>query len=290
MVVIESSSMSHGAGNPPPSQLGAIDTGDIVLVKESGREDITTYVEGKHEGYKSYGQYGDVIIYRPDGNQQRTPIIHRPVLYLQYDKGNHSFDIPELANLEYGEGEDWTTSMGNQTQNLVGQVTIYDYGYSSVNITIQLNPLLRDEHSGFITMGDNNFREDSNVGIYDQGNIGQVEEAVKTEWVEGKARGELPWFGIIKLSYMGKTDNIAQNSWVNFIVSLIAITLIPFAIDTIYERFYKKEEDEVDLDKSDGVEKETLEPDDESTQDELTEGEELTKEEKKADEDEENYF
>ena len=65
MVVVESESMMHAED----SEVGVIDTGDLVLVKKtSGRGDITTYIEGKKRDYKTYGEYGDVIIYAGDKN------------------------------------------------------------------------------------------------------------------------------------------------------------------------------------------------------------------------------
>ncbi len=79
MVVIESSSMSHSQR----STVGIIDTGDIVLVRDNARVEVVSYVEGRANDYSRYGQYGDVIIYRPMGNLDRTPIIHRPIVYLE---------------------------------------------------------------------------------------------------------------------------------------------------------------------------------------------------------------
>ncbi|SVA65471.1 uncharacterized protein METZ01_LOCUS118325, partial [marine metagenome] len=65
MVVIESGSMEHdGHTNykePGYTHLGIIDTGDLVIVKEAGKSDIVTYLEGKKTGYEKYGDYGDVI-------------------------------------------------------------------------------------------------------------------------------------------------------------------------------------------------------------------------------------
>ncbi len=102
MVVIESGSMMH----TQESRIGVIDPGDIVIVQESDMEDITTYVEGRASGYRKYGQYGDVIIFEPDGDRQETPIIHRAVLYLEENTSEKgTFDIPTLQNLEHGT--DW---------------------------------------------------------------------------------------------------------------------------------------------------------------------------------------
>ncbi|MFP4051651.1 MAG: S26 family signal peptidase [Thermoplasmata archaeon] len=234
LVVIESSSMSHGTGDPPDSQIGVIDTGDIVIVKETSGEDIITYVEGKAEGYKTYGQYGDVLIYKALG-KDKTPIIHRPVLYLIYNDG--AFDIPSLKNLDYGE--EWT--LENEVQqgderwnNLTGSFYIHDYGYANKDIKIDLEPLLKFKHSGYITMGDHNPKIDQNLSDP------ICAEPVKNDWVEGKARGELPWFGILKLITIGKTSYIPQNSWYYLFGSLSIILISPFLIEYSVEIYKRK--------------------------------------------------
>jgi signal peptidase len=51
--------------------------GDLILVQAPQRTTITTYEEGKLIGYTSFHNYGDVIIYRPNGLSSATPIIHR---------------------------------------------------------------------------------------------------------------------------------------------------------------------------------------------------------------------
>lgn len=237
LVVIESSSMSHGSGSPPDSKLGVIDTGDIVIVKETNKEEITTYVEGKAEGKKTYGQCGDVLIYKALGREE-TPIIHRPILYLKYDDGY--FDVPSLKNLEYGE--DWSiendVSLGTERWNdLSGTIYIHNYGYADKEVKIELDPLLRYGHSGYITMGDHNPKIDQNP------NDPICPEPVKEEWIEGKARGELPWFGILKLTAIGKTSYIAQNSWYYLIGSITIIFASPFLVDYSIEVYNNKELD-----------------------------------------------
>jgi len=228
MVVIESPSMSHGEGEPPASQIGVIDTGDIVAVKSINcPDDIVSYVEGRHSGYSSYGQYGDVIIFRPDGSEDKTPVIHRPVVYIEYNETADGFDIPTLADLAYGE--DWESDEGERVYGLTENIIIYDYGHRDVILEIDLGGLTEYQHDGFITMGDNNIR--NSRGIYDQGNLRNIEEPVKIEWIEGKARGELPWFGSIKLIYMGRTDSIPSNTWRNLVISIIVIISAPMVLE-----------------------------------------------------------
>ncbi|MET1124616.1 MAG: S26 family signal peptidase [Archaeoglobaceae archaeon] len=66
--------------------------GDIVfLISPERNGGITTWEEGKEKGYVSFGDYGDVIVYRPNG--QGKPIIHRAITYVH--KGER---IPALVN------------------------------------------------------------------------------------------------------------------------------------------------------------------------------------------------
>lgn len=66
MVAVESGSME------PHMQVG-----DIIFIKNIDRVDLVTNEEGKGLGYVTFGDYGDVILYRPYGQEGITPIIHR---------------------------------------------------------------------------------------------------------------------------------------------------------------------------------------------------------------------
>ncbi len=66
MVAVESGSME------PHMQIG-----DIIFIKNVDRVNIITYEEGKNSSYKSFENYGNVILYRPYGEEGVTPIIHR---------------------------------------------------------------------------------------------------------------------------------------------------------------------------------------------------------------------
>ncbi len=240
MVVIESGSMEH-----PPSMfeqksyVGTIDTGDMVFVKRvngSYDTDVTTYVQGEAKDYSTYGSYGDVVIYRPNGLEYRgdgtpvIPIIHRLVVWLELnnshvnsnfvgiDYTNYSFDVPSLGI--YDSTDPFTRS---------------HYGYEYDNITINLglgSGLLRYyegagilPHGGYITMGDNN------APAYDQPYSGGY-EPVLPEWIIGKAWGELPWFGLIKLWVNGTdTSRVPSNSWTGLFASFFLLLLVPFLLD-----------------------------------------------------------
>jgi signal peptidase I len=66
MVAVESGSME------PHMQIG-----DIIFMKSIDRTNVVTNEVGKELGYKSFEEYGNVILYRPYGREGVTPIIHR---------------------------------------------------------------------------------------------------------------------------------------------------------------------------------------------------------------------
>jgi signal peptidase len=72
MVAVESGSM-----------IPHIQIGDIIFVESIDRTNITTYEVGEQNGYTSFGEPGDVILYRPYGKEGATPIIHRAMYYVE---------------------------------------------------------------------------------------------------------------------------------------------------------------------------------------------------------------
>lgn len=276
MVVIESGSMEH----PPSifeqrSYVGIIDTGDMVFVKKlnaSYGQEVMTYVQGEATGHSTYGSFGDVVIYRPNGLENQAdgtpviPIIHRLVVWLELntshinpdfdgvDYANYSFDIPSLNIYDSRDS-----------------FNITNYGYEQDTITINLGlnfGLLHYyedahivPHGGYITMGDNN------APYYDQPYSG-VYEPVLPEWIIGKAWGELPWFGLIKLWANGvNTSNVPSNSWTGLIGTICLLLLIPFILDYIYPKAKKA------LEKGKGDESEEPKVDDKQTPEEIDPGE-----------------
>ncbi|HJJ88926.1 MAG TPA: signal peptidase I [Methanocorpusculum sp.] len=60
------------------SMIPNINVGDLVFVVEKDRfGPLMTANEAKTSGVRSFNDYGDVIIYQPNGNAKVTPIIHR---------------------------------------------------------------------------------------------------------------------------------------------------------------------------------------------------------------------
>ncbi len=243
--VVESASMQH---SETESRFGIIDTGDLVVVQASDGGNVRTYVECYPDGARSFGDFGDVIIYERYGRSDYTPVIHRAMLRLVYnetDVTNKSFDIPSLATLpqekwgngNYEDGRWW---------DLSGFVDIYDVGYRSATLHVDLVDLLdyyEDRglnYTGFITMGDHNLASVNGeiVGVYDQSPSTNIcRGPVMDEWVVGLAKIEIPWLGLIKLWVSGNMpDSTPENSKTGLIVVLALLIVVPLAVDVISMR------------------------------------------------------
>lgn len=218
LVVVESNSMMHSEENL--SRIGAIDTGDMVLVKKVGSpHDIVTYAEGYSSGHKTYGEYGDVIVYKPYGQDLQTPIIHRAMLYLEANPDGRSYRCEALKDLP---SEKWSSSdAGDTWDNLTGVIVVKDVDYMGRSLTVDINHLSRPLRSGYVTKGDHNSMIDASV-------------PVSFEWIVGKARGEIPWFGLLKL---WSTDTLGSpeppNSVRNLWISVGVVVVAPVVIDLL---------------------------------------------------------
>lgn len=233
MVVVESKSMQH---SNTESFVGVIDTGDLVLVQNAPSEsDIITYVEGRATGYSTYGEFGDVIIYKQDGDFQAKSIIHRALIRLDWNESG-TIDIPDLDRLELGA--DWSGKMSggeNVTSpyGLDGTITLYYVGFDDVNITLSI--------SGYVGQFSGNQNGSAFVALGDNNNGNTDPRIIRQDWIEGRARGEIPWFGLLKLTLFrdsgapccgGWGDPAAPlNSWDSLLIAIVLIIVVPIALD-----------------------------------------------------------
>ncbi|MFO8077993.1 MAG: S26 family signal peptidase, partial [Thermoplasmatota archaeon] len=130
MVAIESGSMMHL--DEPFGRIGTIDAGDMVLLVDvDSKADIVTKgaEENKSDGYISYGDYGDVIIYRKYGRTDDDQIIHRAICWIEVNND------------------------GNQTTYTVKEFEIEDE--KAINIPSIGLSNYKPTHEGNITKGDN---------------------------------------------------------------------------------------------------------------------------------------
>jgi len=224
--VVESNSMQHGSND----QIGLINTGDLVLAQKTSLSGITPYVSGLQTGYSTYGEYGDVLLYWPNG-QGSTPVIHRAILYLQWDP--HGFyNVTDLAGLPCGTQSNAVYAYipaggpaNCDTTHLTGTLDLYDIGWKSVNISLALSAPALGDHSGFLTMGDNNTAPDqSGAGT------AAISSLVEPGWVIGVARGMIPWFGALKLLLQGQAGEVPSQSWEFMGLTVVGLILVAFGI------------------------------------------------------------
>ncbi len=250
VVVVESGSMMHCAGGAgatafgrdcqrasdvPYGRFGTIDPGDLIFVRDIDRtSDIDTwadsvgrcrsldnYLDCGCDGVETYGACGDVIIFEkssPGG----PPIIHRAMVYLQvHGDGTFSVDLP--AN--------WgCTDLERVARTGLQHTCLSRMGFNDLHNHHGLDRLTAAQ-SGFLTRGDNNAGGD-------QGLTSSTETfPVTTGQILGKARGELPWLGLVKLfvsdltSRTSNYSNASPDPKVLMGVSLAVIVLSPVAVE-----------------------------------------------------------
>lgn len=233
--VVESGSMQHGTG----SNIGVIDTGDVVLVKDKDKVNILSYVDGYNVGYEAFGNYGDVIIYDRGPNQ--NPVIHRAILWLDYN-GNGTWSAPSLKDYP---SDLWSCTSGSDWSNLSGTLILKGMGYNhSINPSVDLNNLANSyPHSGYLTMGDNNT-------VFDQPrNISGVAGLIQYDNIRSVAWIEIPWIGTFKMMLNGKMNAI--DYWVPNTVPCLAgailfIIFLVVGLSFLFDyRYYGKQRKEL---------------------------------------------
>jgi signal peptidase I len=237
LVVVESPSMQHSGTE---SYIGVIDTGDMVFQQAAPtRADVITYLEGRASGYSTYGDYGDVIIFRRAFDP--TPVIHRAIMYVTLH-GDGTADVPNLPLLPSSEWQATNSTGPTTSPYSLRSVTIHEMGFQhNLGIGFDFSRFGFGVRSGYITMGDHNAylacasSTDPCAGVpYD------------TQWLPvqqdiiGRARGEIPWFGLLKLT-LQPTDTCCaagwgdpeapKNSWDSLAVSLVVLFALPFILE-----------------------------------------------------------
>lgn len=216
------------------SMIPNMNIGDLVIVVEKDRfGELQTWDDGKASGYRKFGDYGDVIIYRPNGVtdmwasvgllplSKQHPIIHRAITWV--DAGE---PVPSYINIYRGaitpagylpvsvSGE---TEDGYRILAVTGTSGILpNYSRTTLDVTWQTplgkyvlpaDTLVKDAgyvrdtgtiatHGGYITKGDNNnFSDQGYLTIEDIGSV----EPVEKDWVIGKALFTVPYVGLLPL-------------------------------------------------------------------------------------------
>lgn len=264
VVSVESGSMMHGPylsgrlsnptgwGKPGFGRIGTIDPGDIVFVKavDSADDIESAFGAGRRGGY---GGHGDVIVYQPNAEPQRTRIIHRAMLYVEAVPEGCTpnvdcvYRIPAVCNNpafdEWNRGEDLEKYCSGSSDPI--RLNLERDGLflrTSDAYPCAAGAPCPRFYSSFITKGDNNDGIDQMQGI---------SGPVRIEWIIGKARGEIPWFGLIKLALYGNRNYQEQTDptrgsnwsllaakapwdiWLCLFLSLAILVSIPMLIDFV---------------------------------------------------------
>jgi len=232
--VVESESMQHGVG----SQIGIIDTADMIILRNPDKAPIETYVDGYINNYQTFGSYGNVIIYsRGDGV---NPVIHRAILWLDYNDATGTWSAPSLANYP---SDRWTATSGADYNNLSGTLTLKSIVYisGSHDASIDLNSLAKNwPHSGYLTKGDNNSGFDQSTTLDGGGPYGLIQE----ERVKSVAWLEVPWVGVFRMwlnNNMKKVDSQVPNTVPSLAAAIFLIVFILYGLSFLFDqRYYNK--------------------------------------------------
>ena len=159
LVAVESGSMEPN-----------MERGDLIFVVDSERfvgddpiegTGVVPLENGEQSDHEKFNEAGDVIVFKPDGSDYQTPVIHRAHFWVE-------------------AGENWVDTKAAEAY--VGGASCEE---------VRTCPA---EHDGFITKGD------ANSG-YDQHQGGARTDVVKPEWVSGKAMFRVPYLGHVRLTF-----------------------------------------------------------------------------------------
>lgn len=216
--VVMSESMQH---DNTRSEIGCIDTGDVVIVRSPDKTEPVSYIQALKTGYKTFGDYGSVIIYER-GNGY-NPVIHRAIIWVDWNASTGSWSAPSLADYS---GR-WDCTSGHDCMDLRGTLRLYDITQSEKDIAIDLDRLGRN--SGFITMGDNPV---TNTSI-DQ--PGTIDHPVSMEEIRSIPIAEIPWIGTMKILLKKNGENLEKvpNSLPSLTMSFLFIVSLLLIVDII---------------------------------------------------------
>jgi len=216
------------------SMIPHMNSGDLVVVVEKDRfGELQTWNDGRKSGYQKFGDYGDVIIYRPNGItdlwasvgvlplSKQHPIIHRAMTWTEAGE-----PLPAYLNIYRGSvtpTEYLPLSVSGETASgyqvltptrTAGVLPAYTPAVNDITMKTPLgnyvlpadavvknagyvrNTSTTTTHGGYITKGDNNNFSDQGYLVID----GSTVEPVKKEWVIGKALFTVPWVGLLPLN------------------------------------------------------------------------------------------
>jgi signal peptidase len=166
MVAVESGSMEP-----------VMERGDLVFIVEADRYSgpdaaaggVVTARAGVKSDYRSFGDYGDVIVFDPP-DRSGAPIIHRAKFWVE-------------------DGENWVNEANSSYLSNQACETDED---ARTDTGVRNCPA---PHAGFVTKGDANPTYDQARGLA---------PPVRPDWVTGTAEVRVPGVGLIRLLWSGR--------------------------------------------------------------------------------------
>ena len=197
------------------SMVPHMNVGDLVFVVSADRfGELQTWESGRTTGYTKYDDYGDVLIYAPNGAGGSLipglgggvhPIIHRALaetpdesyipVYYYFFRGMSSPKEYLPARIVNNA---WVLDDGTVVARIENGMIIPDAGNSTPDQGYILTSELMAEQGGYITKGDNNVRSDQG-SLLSRTDLGII-QPVRDEWVVGKALFAVPLLGYIPLN------------------------------------------------------------------------------------------
>lgn len=269
LVVVESSSMIHDS----EGEVGSIDAGDLVLVHKSTFDNIVTFAEATdpsnpYYGHESHGMEGDVVIYKKNG-ETSTPIIHRAILRVvpneAYPAASTANPCPTGGNYDSEWSVNGSKGACVHTWDVPG-TNVYDQSSISISFDgidagyydckrfvhagVESHLVVHEwipEHSGLLTLGDANkcsvdqgpnaVNGSSGLRTLDGALLGPVQEG----WLVGRAGGEIPWLGAVKLMVSGTGPGLTYvptSSIFSLLACIGAVLVFPMFVDAGVRRLF----------------------------------------------------
>ncbi|MCQ8893471.1 MAG: S26 family signal peptidase [Methanolinea sp.] len=189
------------------SMVPHMQVGDLVFVVSADRfGELQTWTSGKETGYQKFGDYGDILIYRPN-DAPNPPVsipfitkgIH-PIIHRAMDRVGQGDPIPKYYNPFRGQTtpvQYIPATVRNNSLVLPDGTVVTPQNADPKNGYLVLTEI-KSPHPGYITKGDNNLVSDQ--GGYLSSVSGQVIMPVRDDWIVGKALFAIPLLGYLPLN------------------------------------------------------------------------------------------
>jgi signal peptidase len=262
LVVVESQSMVHDENG----EIGSIDAGDLVLVHSPNEASITTYAEATNSkspnyGDENHGMPGDVIIFKRNGGDDSTPIIHRAIFEVRANRttspdNGYCANGADIVKVDVSDEKGtcilswdvpWTNivdvehiSLNFNGEQVEGKydcgIDVSGHGEFTLNVVDWV-----PKHPGYITLGDHNKCSDDQSASTIKGS--EKSSPVRHDWIIGISGSEIPWLGVVKLMVSGDgspgISEVPNSSFLYLITLVVTILVLPMLFEPIFQRVLK---------------------------------------------------